>query len=64
MADQFTVNQVQGVFGEFKPVLDDAVIYSVNNIQGVFGEFVLVLDEAAGGSVEEEIIGPFPTFFR
>ena len=51
MADNFTVNQVQGVFGKFVPVLDEAVSggdFSADNVQGVFGEFVPVLDEAAG----------------
>jgi hypothetical protein len=52
MADNFTGDQVQGVFGEFVPVLDDAIAggnFSANHTQGVFGEFVPVLDEAAGG---------------
>jgi len=51
MADNFTADQIQGVFGEFKPVLDDAVAggdFSADNVQGVFGEFKPVLDEAAG----------------
>lgn len=48
MADNFSQDQVQGVFGEFKPVIDTAVTPSVDNVQGVFGEFVPVLDEAAG----------------
>ena len=44
----FTQNQVQGVFGEFKGVLDGATVtFSVNNVQGIFGEFTAVLDEAA-----------------
>ncbi len=52
MADQFTANQVQGVFGEFKPVLDYAtVVVTANNAQGVFGEFKPVLDEAATAGV-------------
>lgn len=51
MADNFTQNQVQGVFGKFKPILDDAITggdFSGDNVQGVFGEFKPVLDEAAG----------------
>lgn len=51
MADNFTANQIQGVFGQFKPVLDEAVLgndFSANNTQGVFGLFVAVLDEDAG----------------
>ena len=46
----FTQNQVQGVFGEFKGVLDDAVVggnFSQNNVQGIFGVFNAVLDDAA-----------------
>jgi len=54
MADNFTANQCQGVFGEFKPVYDIATTASENNVQGIFGEFKPVLDEAAGG-------GPPPT---
>ncbi len=47
-ADEFTANQVQGVFGEFKAVLDFAdVTVTAENVQGVFGEFMAVLDEAA-----------------
>jgi len=48
MADNFSANQVQGVFGEFKPVADETVEFSTNNVQGIFGLFVFVLDEAAG----------------
>lgn len=54
MADKFTANQVQGIFGEFKPVLDDAVSggnFSPNNTQGIFGLFRSVLDEVAGAAV-------------
>ncbi len=49
MADSFTVNQVQGQFGEFLPVLDAATVvtFTINNTQGQFGEFGPVLDEAA-----------------
>ena len=50
-----TVNQVQGVFGEFKPVIDIAGgTLTANQVQGVFGEFKPVLDNAqtaAGGSL-------------
>ena len=54
MADNFTGNQVQGVFGKFVPVLDEAVSggeFSAGNVQGVLGKFVPVLDEAAGAIV-------------
>ena len=48
MADNFTQDQVQGVFGKFVPVLDVAtVVLTADNVQGVFGKFVPVLDEAA-----------------
>ena len=47
MADNFTANHVQGVFGQFKPVLDFAINDpTVNNVQGVLGQFEPVLDEA------------------
>ncbi len=48
MADEFTSQQVQGVFGEFKAVLDFATVtVTAENVNGVFGEFKPVLDEAA-----------------
>ena len=48
MADNFTQNQVQGVFGKFVPALDEAGgSFSDDNVQGVFGKFEPVLDEAA-----------------
>ncbi len=50
MADNFSQDQVQGIFGEFKPVIDTSVTPSADNVQGVFGEFVPVLDEAAGAA--------------
>ena len=51
MADQFTTNQVQGVFGQFKAVLDFATVtVTANNVQGIFGEFKPVLDEAAAAA--------------
>ena len=53
MADNFTVNQINGVLGEFKPSLDDAVSggdFSVNNVNGVLGQFKPTLDEAAGAA--------------
>ena len=49
-ADNFSANHIQGVFGEFKPVLDETVAFSADNVQGVFGQFVPVLDEAAGAA--------------
>ena len=48
MADSFTANHIQGVFGKFVPVLDEAVELSDAQVQGVFGRFLPVLDEAAG----------------
>ncbi|MEK0324761.1 MAG: hypothetical protein QQN63_03575 [Nitrosopumilus sp.] len=48
MADNFSGNHVQGVFGEFTAVLDESVSFSQDNVQGVFGKFMPVLDEAAG----------------
>ena len=48
MADSFSDDQFQGVFGEFKPVIDETVDFTDDNFQGVFGEFEFVLDEAAG----------------
>ncbi len=61
MADEFTANQVQGVFGEFKAVLDFATVtVTAENVQGVFGEFKPVLDEAAtAGVVDVEIAAAF-----
>lgn len=48
MADNFSANQFQGIFGEFKPVVDETVTPTANNWQGIFGLFKPVLDEAAG----------------
>ena len=58
MADNFTKNQVQGVFGKFVPVLDKAgaATFSANNVQGVLGSFDVVLDEAAGARFVPKII--------
>lgn len=51
MADSFTQNQVQGIFGEFTAVLDEVdVDFSDNNVQGIFGKFDAVLDEAAAAA--------------
>ena len=42
-----TVNHVQGVFGEFKPVIDIAGgTLTANQVQGVLGKFEPVLDNA------------------
>ncbi len=54
-ADNFSGNHVQGIFGEFKPVLDETVSFSQDNVQGVFGQFIPVLDESAGA------VAPTPT---
>ena len=66
VADNFSNDHVQGIFGEFTAVLDESVAFSQNNVQGVFGQFIPVLDEAAGAAapaaaVEEAVIliGPF-----
>jgi len=53
----FSANQVQGVFGEFQPVLDESVAFTADQTQGVFGEFQPVLDEAGGGAAAG---GPWP----
>ena len=56
MADNFTGDQVQGVFGKFVPVLDQAGgDPSANNVQGVLGRFKPVLDEVAGAGVTASI---------
>ena len=52
MADNFTVNQVQSVFGEFVAVHDISITASDDNVQSIFGEFSMVLDEAAGVAAE------------
>ena len=59
-ADNFSGNHVQGVFGQFVPVLDESVAFSQDNVQGVFGQFVAVLDEAAGAvvAVQTNFLGP------
>ena len=60
-ADNFTAKQVQGVFGQFVPVLDNAVGgdgISQNNVQGVFGQFVPVLDEVAGTAAPAPEVAP------
>ena len=42
-----TANHVQGVFGEFKPAIDEAGgVLTANQVQGVFGEFKPALDDA------------------
>lgn len=59
MADNFSANHIQGIFGVFKPVTDDTVDQSVDNYQGVFGRFVPVLDEAAGAvAVSRSLVPP------
>ena len=50
MADTFTQDNFQGVFGEFKFVIDETLPLTDDNVQGVFGEFVPVRDEAASGA--------------
>jgi hypothetical protein len=49
-----SINHVQSVWGEFKPVLNESAGgsgFSVNHVQSVWGEFVAVLDEAAHAAV-------------
>ena len=63
MADSFTANQVQGVFGEWKPLLDEVdVDFSDDNVQGLLGEWKSLLDEAAAAAVgaapTSNILGP------
>ena len=42
-----TANHIQGIFGEFLPVIDIAGgILTANQEQGIFGEFKPVLDNA------------------
>lgn len=42
-----TQDHVQGVSGEFKPVIDNAGgTLTANQVQGIFGEFKPVLDAA------------------
>lgn len=48
MADNFSANHFQGVFGKFVPAIDETVDFSNDNFQGIFGIFKLILDEAAG----------------
>lgn len=50
MADNFSANHVQGVWGVFKPVIDETVDTSADQVQGVWGAFKVVLDEAAGAA--------------
>ncbi len=50
MADNFSANHLQGVFGKFVPAVDEIVAFSDENFQGIFGKFLFVLDEAAGVS--------------
>ncbi len=60
MADNFSQEQVQSIFGEFKPVIDTSVTPSNENVQSVFGEFVPVLDEAAGAAATPASFDIFP----
>ena len=48
MADNFSQNHGQGVYGEFTAVLDETVAFSQDQVQGVFGSFLPALDESAG----------------
>ena len=57
MADNFSANHIQGVFGVFKPVIDDTVDQSADNWQGVFGLFKPVLDEAAAPAAAGPLAG-------
>ena len=62
-----TQDHVQGVFGEFKPVIDIAGgSLTADQVQGVFGEFKAVLDAAQVSIVTavKDLLGggiiPFP----
>ncbi len=63
MADSFTADHIQGIFGRFTAVLDYATNDpTVDNTQGLFGQFRPVLDEAgaaaaAGGRIMSSIAG-------
>lgn len=47
-----TADQVQGIFGEFKPVIDIAGgTLTADQVQGIFGEFKPVLDNAQTAAV-------------
>ena len=50
MADNFTAEQVHGVWGETTALFDIATTPSADNAQAVWGEFTIVLDEAAGAA--------------
>lgn len=57
-----TANHVQGVFGEFKPVIDIAGgTLTADQEQGIFGEFKPVLDnaQAPGGATWPGYQAPF-----
>lgn len=62
MADNFSSEQVQSIFREFKPVIDNAVTPSNENVQSIFGEFVPVLDEAAGAGAASVLDHPIKAF--
>ena len=46
-------DRIQGVFGEFKPVLDPTLTFTGDEVQGVFGKFEPVFDPAStvGGAL-------------
>lgn len=43
----FSPDNVKGILGKFKPVLDKLFTRTQNNIQGVLGKFKFVLDETS-----------------
>jgi len=63
LADSFSDDHSQSLFGEFSPVLDETVTFSQDNVQGVFGEFVAVYDDAAGVVAVVEGDGDFMSWF-
>jgi len=63
LADSFSDDHSQSLFGEFSPVLDETVQFSQDNVQGVFGEFVAVYDDAAGAVSITEGDGDFMSWF-
>jgi len=45
----FTADQFQGIYGEFKPVIDPTGTPTADQFQGIYGKFDFVLDELQGG---------------
>lgn len=43
----FSKDQIKGIFGKFKPALDETFTRTKDSIQGVFGKFRFILDETS-----------------